>query len=237
MVSKSKQLSTASVDAGVKTLTVVVKDGKSRKRHIAELALSPIVGNASTAMDFSKSSWGNLDLADSIAVIGEKVIKVQAGDLSEVEATLTAQAATLDAVFNEMARRAACNMGQHLNATETYLRMALKAQAQCRATLETLAEVRHPKGTTFVRQQNVAYQQQVNNGGAMLAGSGSEELPRAHGNLTKQSNELLEDNDGERVDTSAAGATGKVNRKLAAVVKSDGSENSGRENSGITQRL
>ena len=55
-------------------------------------------------------------------------------------------------------------MGEHLNATETYMRLALKAQTQCRSTLETLAEVKYPKAATFVRQQNVAYQQQINNG-------------------------------------------------------------------------
>jgi hypothetical protein len=35
---------------------------------------------------------------------------VQAGNLSGLEATLTAQAVALDAIFNEMARRAALNL-------------------------------------------------------------------------------------------------------------------------------
>jgi hypothetical protein len=52
---------------------------------------------------------------------------VQSGDLSAVEATLTAQAAALNAIFSELARRAALNMGEYLPATETYLRLALKA--------------------------------------------------------------------------------------------------------------
>ena len=44
-----------------------------------------------------------------------------------------------------------------------YLRVALKAQAQCRATLETLAEMKQPP-TLLARQANIAHgPQQVNN--------------------------------------------------------------------------
>ena len=63
-----------------------------------------------------------------------------------MEETLTAQAVALDAIFNEMARRAALNMGEYINAAETYLRLGLKAQAQCRATLQTLFEMKDPAG-------------------------------------------------------------------------------------------
>ncbi|WP_091876669.1 hypothetical protein [Massilia yuzhufengensis] len=52
-----------------------------------------------------------------------------------------------------------------MTATETYLRLAIKTHAQCRSTLDTLAEVKYPQAATVVRQQNVAYQQQVNNHG------------------------------------------------------------------------
>ena len=42
-------------------------------------------------------------------------------------------------MFRELARRASVNMGQYTEATETYLKWALKAQSQSRATMETLA--------------------------------------------------------------------------------------------------
>ena len=64
---------------------------------------------------------------------------MHAGDMRGVETMLTAQAVALNTIFSELARRAAVNMGELLTATETYMRMALKAQTQCRATLETLA--------------------------------------------------------------------------------------------------
>jgi hypothetical protein len=188
------------------TLTVAEKVGVSPERQIAELGLSPLTGSAATSVRFARGSFGDLSLTDSIDVMQKKISRVNAGDLSGVEATLTAQAAALDVIFNELARRAALNMGEHMSATETYLRMAFKAQAQCRATLETLAEVKYPKAATFVKQQNVAYQQQVNNGGdnATNTPAGA----HAHGKKSNQLNELLEEQHGERLDTRTKSTAG-----------------------------
>jgi hypothetical protein len=35
--------------------------------------------------------------------------------------------------------------------------LALKAQSQCRATLETLAAIKNPQPVAFVRQANIAH--------------------------------------------------------------------------------
>lgn len=221
MASKAKSSSGTPKASAANTLTVIDDEGKSRERKIAELGLSPIVANTVTATKFAHGSFGALDLTESIGVMQSKADKVKAGDLTDVEATLTAQAATLDAVFNELARRAALNMGEHLNATETYLRLALKAQAQCRSTLETLAEVKYPKAPTFVRQQNVAYQQQVNNGSAD-DDSRTSTRTHAHGKSANQSNELLEAQHGERLDSRATGAASGDDSHLEAVGTIDG---------------
>lgn len=68
----------------------------------------------------------------------DKVVKAAACDLSHQKMVLAAQADALNSIFTEMARRAALNMGEYLGATETYMRLGLKAQAQCRATIEAL---------------------------------------------------------------------------------------------------
>ena len=210
---KSKTISPATGAAST-TLTVTGDEGgKSRQRKIAELGLSSVVTNTVTASNFAKGSFGVLDLSESISVMNEKIAKIKAGDMSNVEATLIAQAVTLDTVFNELARRAALNMGEHITATETYLRLAFKAKAQCRSTLETLAEVKNPRQATFVHQQNIAGQQQVNNGNATSTRKGAP----AHGKPLNQSNELLEAQHGERMDTGAAGKAGGVNTQLEAV--------------------
>ena len=63
-------------------------------------------------------------------------------------------------------------MGTSLEATETFARMGFKAQAQSRANLEALAEIKNPR-PVFAKQTNIANgpqqvnnanQQQVNNG-------------------------------------------------------------------------
>ena len=55
------------------------------------------------------------------------------------------------------------NMDEYIEATERYMRLALKAQGQCRATLETLAAIKNPP-VVFARQANFANgPQQVNN--------------------------------------------------------------------------
>jgi hypothetical protein len=148
------------------TLLIEHEEGRSRERLLAELGLSSILPNASTARTFAKAGIGELDLTESVGVVRKATQAVQAGNLSGLEATLTAQAVALDAIFNEMARRAALNIGEYINATEVYLRLGLKAQAQCRATLQTLFEMKNPQPIAFVKQTNIANgPQQVNNGG------------------------------------------------------------------------
>lgn len=157
-------------------------DTATQERKIATVSLCPLLLNARTAIGFSTGLFGEPDIADSLVVMKDKVQQIQAGDLSEIEATLASQAITLNTIFNEMARRAAANLGHNLQITESYLRMALKAQAQSRATMETLAEVKCPRAPTFVKQQNNAYQQQINNENPTDSHSVPTDSLRAHGN-------------------------------------------------------
>lgn len=76
-------------------------------------------------------------------------------------------------MFAELARRAALNMGSHIDAPEMYLRLALKVQGQARATAESIAEIKHPRAVAFVGQTNVSGLMQVNNS------TGAEEKARA----------------------------------------------------------
>ena len=202
-------------------LKVIEREGESQARRAAKLGLSPVVVGAFTATWFAKGAIGEIDITEAVAVMRERINKVKNGDMSGVEATLTAQAMTLDSIFNEMARRAALNMGEHLAATETYLKMALKAQSQCRATLETLTEVKAPRVATFIKQANIAHQQQVNNGGAASGGND----PSSHGKKINPSNELLEAHHGERLDTRAQGKAIGADPHLEAVGAVHGATN------------
>ena len=212
-MSKAKKSSLPKVADGANVLQVTQEKGQSPERALAEMGFSPVGANTYTAMTYAAGFAGELHLTEAVAVMKAKAARVQLGDLSEVEATLASQAVALDAIFNGLAKRAAQNMGQHMGACETYLRLALKAQSQCRATLETLAEIKYPKAATFVRQQNVAYQQQVNNGIA----NDSATSTHTHGKTLNQSNELLEVQHGERLDSRATGTAGGNDSRMEAV--------------------
>ena len=91
---------------------------------------------------------------------------------------LVAQAVTLNAIFTELGRRAALNMGEYPDATDRYMRLGLRAQSKCRATLETLAEMKNPP-VVLARQANTSNgPQQVNNGPAPGAARTTESRPR-----------------------------------------------------------
>ena len=124
-----------------------------------------------------------------------------------------AQAVALNAMFTQLAHRAQINLGQYLDASERYLRLALKAQGQCRATLETLAVIKNPP-TVFARQANIAHgPQQVNNGPP--PSHEPEPLTRA-ANQEPEPIKLLEAH-GERLEFGAAGQAGQGDPVLAPV--------------------
>ena len=210
MASKKPATATPPTDAA-NTLNVESDGKKNMPRIRAEVALTPEVLNASTARKYVASVTGELEFTELVAVMREKTAQVKAGDLSGLEATLTAQAVLLDGIFNEMARRAALNMAEHLNATEIYLRLALKAQSQCRTSIEALAEIKNPRPVAFVKQANIAHgPQQVNNGVQSAK-------PHAHENNSIQSNELSGGSNELLPDTSASALAGRVNPQLETV--------------------
>ena len=134
---------------------------------------------------------------------------------------LVMQAHVLDAIFGECARRARLNMGEYLQTSELYLRLALKAQSQCRATWETLANIKNPPPVALIRQANIANgPQQVNNA---PAGVPAAPLARA-GNSTSQSNELLEHSAGQRLDNGTTLAATRADSAMATVGALDGAD-------------
>jgi hypothetical protein len=93
------------------------------------------------------------------------------------------------------------------------MRPALKAQSQCRSTLEALAEIKNPKPVAFVQQANIAHgPQQVNNGTVAPPAE-----PSRAGESEKPPNKLLESRDDQRLDTGAEGAAGCADSDLETV--------------------
>lgn len=67
-------------------------EGKSQEWVGADVAQSPIYANAQTARVYSQGYFGLSDLTASAGVLKAKAERAKAGDLSDMEAMLVAQA-------------------------------------------------------------------------------------------------------------------------------------------------
>ncbi|MCD6682095.1 MAG: hypothetical protein LT102_15870 [Burkholderiaceae bacterium] len=164
MTSKRKADKTTKASSNAGTVILPEQPGKTRERIFAEVAAAGTLDNAHLMQTFAQPTMGELQLTECVHALRDKTRAVNRGDLTSVEAMLIEQATALSAIFAELSRRSARNMGEYLDAADRYMRLALKAQSQCRATLETLATVK--AGPVIVaRQANIAHgPQQVNNG-------------------------------------------------------------------------
>jgi hypothetical protein len=107
---------------------------------------------------FSKEQLSVTDIDAELRANGDAVT---GGDLGRLERTLTSQFLTLDAIFANLSERA--NRQEYIKNMDTFLRLALKAQSQARATAEALALIKNPM--PYIKQANIAQgHQQVNNG-------------------------------------------------------------------------
>jgi hypothetical protein len=186
----------------------------------AATVLRPGVQGAFTIKDYTKE-FGEVDPAALANQLVGQMEEVNKGDLKHAEAILAVQAQTLDAIFNGLARRAAVNAGKSMAACETYLRLALKAQSQCRATLETLAMIKNPRPLAFVKQANIAAGPQQINNVMPVAG-----ISRARKSKSQKSpNKLLEAHHDKWLDGRTASSPSNADSQLAAVGEIDRTEN------------
>lgn len=136
---------------------------------------------------------GVTDYANELQKVSSKAAN---GDLTIISKMLTSQAIVLDSMFAELARRAAMNAGDYIGPTEKYGRLALKAQSNCRATLEALAKLHQP------REQTVRHVH-VNEGGQAVVVDHLHQqcLPREQHNLPP-SGPLVSDANRERAESN-----------------------------------
>ena len=131
--------------------------------YAAHVGTSAIGMSAVTMLRFA-NIVGEQKPEDLVAELKKRVEAVNEGKMEGVEAMLIGQAIALQSIFANFANRSAMNVGEHLQATEVYMKLALRAQSQCRATLETLATIKNPP-LVYARQANVTTgPQQINNG-------------------------------------------------------------------------
>ena len=172
--------------------------------------VGPYLLNSLVAMNFSTRTMGSGQFKHVVAALVDMGAKVNKGDMKQVEQMLTSQAAALNMMFADLATRAAQNMGkpEYFEAFQRYFNLALKAQNQCRMTLETLSAIKNPP-VVYAKQANIANgPQQVNNGTG----------PVTHARETEKSpTKLLEQTNEIRMDTGAPRETCGGHSSMATV--------------------
>lgn len=134
---------------------VPTNDQREKERDaLAKDMLEPNMRHALLATKFTDAVLNgtpderNPDLTNFYVEMLRATRKAESGDLAIASRLLVAQAISLDGIFTEMARRGAANMREYPQAMEIFMRVALKAQANSRATLEALAKLHQPREQT-----------------------------------------------------------------------------------------
>lgn len=151
------------------------------------------VTNAALTIDTIHND--RLDVPTVIDELSKDVSKIFDGNTKIIEAMLVTQAQTLDVLFHHtLSKIGDLSM---INQIQVFSDIALRAQNQSRKTLAVLAELKHPRRTTFIKQQNNAINQQVNN------------IPKTQNfkKLEKSANELVSEVTHEKVDIRGASET------------------------------
>jgi hypothetical protein len=150
--------------SGRRPLQIVMEPGETPESMLARAVVRPTVKAATTIKSF-ETVFGEVDLTSLVGALNTQVDALLRGELGRAEEILLTQAQTLDTAFHKLLRVAGDNLS-NLEAADTFARLALRAQSQSRATLETLAVIKNPTTVAYVRQANIANgPQQVNNTG------------------------------------------------------------------------
>lgn len=179
-----------------------VLDGTETESEGLARLITHSAGATTTVQQYARVSerLDTLDLMRELRRVGDQAVD---GDLSRFEHMLATQALSLDVLFHDLVQRAG-RQGD-LRSQEVLMRLALKAQSQTRATIETLAAVKNP--VPYIGQANIAHgHQQINNG---PGGSRAKKRKSAP-------NKVLETSD-ERLECRATTAAGRIDPALETV--------------------
>lgn len=192
------------------SFNICLKKGEDPNQKKSDLMLGEFISPVFATLKFAEGTIGEVSLENAMHSMLSNAERVTTdNNLAKVEAMLVTQAYSLNLLFSECVRRSALNHREYFEASQRYFAMALKAQNQCRMTLETLSNIKNPP-VIYAKQANIANgPQQVNNG----------TMPsRAHtGENENSPSKVLEQGNEQRMDTPAQGATGVGDSALETV--------------------
>ena len=204
----------------------------SEKKQLEQLDISARVQNTKLSIAMLTPDLANIT-SERVEAVRDEYLeitkRVQSGDMADMEALLIGQALSLQAMFTKYGGLINANMS-NMKAMQAVFNMAMKAQAQSRATVQALVELKYPKQVVITKQANITNgNQQVNNGVDVNYQTSTRTHAHAQANTIEQ-NELLRsiDNEptGERLDTRTQGTHGATDKELATVATQHRRKNS-----------
>jgi hypothetical protein len=204
----------------IQVLEIRQEKDQTKEQAIAEFQSKSEFLSTAVIESFGVKLGDDFSFQSTMQTLEKTIQQIQSGDLSKIEEMYISQAVALEGMFTSLARRA--KNQEKLLQYETHMRFALKAQNQCRATLQALVQLKQPSNTTFVKQANIAQgHQQVNN--------------LAEKNITPQ-NELLKGNYAE-LDTGTTTTPTGIDTTLEALGEIHRRKDAGRQEKVITECL
>lgn len=157
--------------------------------HIIASMTTRSVNSAFTVKKFANVE-NSVEVSDYILELQKAGNEVVDGNLGRLERMLTSQAIALDTIFNKLAVRAANS--EYMKNYEGFMRLAFKAQAQARSTVEALAMLKHPQ--PYISQTNIGQvgHNQVNNAYAITSSNTDIPMETVAENLDIAPNKLLD---------------------------------------------
>lgn len=126
-----------------------VPEGMEERQALAQLRVEPFLRHGFLVNHLTSQTVNGGDVKCNSGEVGEAVRavadRVDGGDLRPITDALLSQSMMLDANATELMNRAWRNVGEYPEAFRSYMGLALKAQAQARATLEALAKMHQPR--------------------------------------------------------------------------------------------
>ncbi|WP_341887060.1 hypothetical protein [Variovorax sp. YR752] len=173
------------------------------------------------AMAYSAHIGGGSSVNANIAEVRRITAAVKDGDLSDLEGMLVGQAVALQTMAANFAHRAQIQDKQRN--LEAFYSLALKTQAQSRATIQALVELKFPRQVVFSKNANINNgQQQINNG-----------VPSQAEQTESTQNKILESSNGQWLDTGAPGTAIPTHPHLATVGQGHRADKPRRKSKGV----
>jgi hypothetical protein len=221
--------------ASAEEVAALAKAGKVKANSLTWATANPntaalrIVAAAEQHTVIGKTAHGQVGGWDGLSEQLENLAKqLRQNDLTGAEDMLMGQAVALQAMFVRLTEGAMA--AETVTNYDLKLRYALRAQSQCRATLETLAAIKNPP-VIFARQVNATTgPQQINNAANNDGGSRAREIETGQSELSGEGIELSQ-------DTRTPALTRRADSPLAPVGEIDRTPDGGRQGAFISQRM